>query len=262
MDMPIDAITKAEAVAHVFDDLASGCGGTVITPNIEILRQYMSSPELQSVFERTDLLVADGMPLVVALRLQGTPVPEQITGTDLLLAVCAEAAVRGYSVLLAGGRPGDAARAADVLSQRFAKLRVQTYPCFVRPDTETRELAELCRIVVAASPDVVFLGLPFGTQVRAMALLRENLPATWFLGVGSSFELVNGDRSRPPRWVQRLCMEWAWRLTRQPQLWRRYLIDGMPIAARVGIVALRARWHRRASPSPNTSVPAEEARTP
>src|SRR5437879_5178104 len=150
------------------------------------------------------------MPLVVALRLQRTPVPQQITGTDLLWKISAEAAAHGYSVLLAGGQPGDADRAADILRQRYPGLRVQTHPCFVQPDTETRELADLSRILVAARPDVVFIGLPFRTQVSAMTLMREKLPATWFFGVGSSFELVNGDRTRPPRWVQRSCMEWAW----------------------------------------------------
>jgi len=262
MDMPIHDVTMREAVDCVFDGLARQRGGTVITPNIDILRQYRSSLELRSVLERTDLLVADGMPLVVALRLQRTPVPQQITGTALLWAISSEAATYGYSVLLAGGPPGDADRAAEGLRQHIPALRVQTYPCFVRPDTESRQLAELSRFVVASRPDVVFIGLPFRTQVSAMTLLRETLPASWFFGVGSRVELVKGDRSRPPRWVQRFCMEWAWRLTRQPQLWRRYLIDGMPIAARMGVAALHARWQRQPGPAPAVLDPRGRVRLP
>jgi N-acetylglucosaminyldiphosphoundecaprenol N-acetyl-beta-D-mannosaminyltransferase len=77
-----------------------------------------------------------------------------------------------------------------------------------------------------------------------MEMLREQLPRTWFIGVGSSFELINGDRTRPPQWISRICLEWAWRLTSQPQLWRRYLVDGMPTVAALGASALRTRWRR------------------
>jgi N-acetylglucosaminyldiphosphoundecaprenol N-acetyl-beta-D-mannosaminyltransferase len=244
MTMPIDAVTRDEAVDMVCANIAVGRGGTVLTPNVDILRQFLASEHLRAVFEQTDLRVADGMPLVVALRLQRTPVPERITGTDLLWALCEGAADAGLAVLLAGGLPGDAARAADRLTDRLPNLKVQTHPCFVRPETEAAELAELSRVVVQAKPDLVFIGLPFGTQVAVMGELSRALPATWFVGVGSTFELINGDRSRPPRWLQRLCLEWAWRLTRQPGVWRRYLVQGMPIAARLGVSALRVRWRR------------------
>jgi N-acetylglucosaminyldiphosphoundecaprenol N-acetyl-beta-D-mannosaminyltransferase len=249
MGMPLDSVTLDGAVARVLDGVALGTGGTVLAPNIDILRQYQASPQLQAEFERTNLLVADGMPIVVALRLQRTPVPHQITGTDLLWAVSAGAAARGYRIVLAGGQSGDADRAADKLRERSPALNADIRPCFVRPDTEAREIASLSEALIDTRPDIVFLGLPFRTQVSVMSELRHKLPATWFIGIGSSFELVNGDlvngdRTRPPRWLQRLCLEWVWRLTRQPHLWRRYLVDGMPTAARLAVSALRVRWQR------------------
>jgi N-acetylglucosaminyldiphosphoundecaprenol N-acetyl-beta-D-mannosaminyltransferase len=242
MGMPVDAVTLREAVAAVVDGVAQGSGGIVVTPNVDILRQYRSSSKVRSEFERADLLVADGMPIVMALRLQRTPVPHQITGTDLVRALCVEAAARGHSVMLAGGRPGDASRAADVLRGECPGLLAQTRACFVRPDTEAREIALLSDALVAARPDVVFIGLPFLSQIAAMSAFREKLPATWFIGVGSSFELINGDRTRPPRVVQLLCLEWLWRLAAQPSMWRRYVIQGMPIAARLVVAALLVRW--------------------
>jgi N-acetylglucosaminyldiphosphoundecaprenol N-acetyl-beta-D-mannosaminyltransferase len=244
MDMPIDAVTMRDAVDLISDAISHGRGGTVLTPNIEILRQYHATPALRQVFEDIDLRVPDGMPLVAALRLQRTPVPERITGTDLLWALCGAAADRGYSAMLAGGRPGEAERAAARLREVFPALRARTYPCFVQPDNEISELANLREEVVAAAPDVVFIGLPFRVQVQLICELRETLPGTWWVGVGSTFELVNGDRTRPPRWLQLLCLEWGWRLTQQPGLWRRYLVDGMPTAASLLASALRVRWGR------------------
>ncbi|WMX48349.1 WecB/TagA/CpsF family glycosyltransferase [Streptomyces roseicoloratus] len=247
MGMPIHAVTLDEAVDRVFDGLAEGRGGTVLTPNIDILRQYRRSAELRRMFEHSELVVTDGMPLVVALRIQRTPVPGQITGTDMLRALAAGAAARGRSIMLAGGRPGEAERAAERLRQVSPGLRAQTRPCYVRPDTVEAELASLARALVAAAPDIVFVGLPFASQTAVMNGLRSALPGTWFVGVGSSFDFVNGDRSRPPALVRRLCLEWAWRLTSQPWLWRRYLVDGMPTTARLAVDALRTRWRHDAS---------------
>ncbi|MER7519452.1 WecB/TagA/CpsF family glycosyltransferase [Streptomyces sp. NPDC126499] len=250
MGMPIDAVTLDEAVARVFDGLASGRGGTVLTPNVDILRQYRRSPELRRRFEHTELVVTDGMPLVVALRLQRTPVPGQITGTDLLCALAAQAAARGRTILLAGGRPGEARRAADRLTELNPGLRAATHSCYVRPETLAAELAALERAVIAEAPDIVFIGLPFASQTAAMSALRPALPRTWFVGVGSSFDFVNGDRTRPPLLVRRLCLEWAWRLMRQPWLWRRYLVQGMPTTVQLAASALRRR--RRGDGSPAT----------
>ncbi len=256
MGMPIHAVTLDEAVDQVFDSLADGRGGTVLTPNIEILRQYRRSPDLRRMFEHTELVVTDGMPLVIALRIQRTPVPRQITGTDMLWALAAGAGARGRSVLLAGGRPGEAQRAADRLTQVNPGLRAETYSCYVRPDTMAAELAALSRTLIASSPDIVFLGLPFASQTSVMADLRPALPGTWFVGVGSSFDFINGARRRPPDIVQRLCLEWAWRLTRQPWLWRRYLVQGAPPAARLAVDALRTRWHRDGSSPRSAGSPA------
>lgn len=242
MGMPVDAVTLEEAVDQVIDGVSRRGGGTVLTPNVDILRQYRLSSQVRMEFERTNLLVADGMPIVMALRVQRTPVPRQITGTDLVLAICAEAAVRGRSVMLAGGRPGDASRAADLLREQCPGLLTYDRACYVRPDTEAREIAVLAEALTQTCPDVVFLGLPFPTQMAAMAELRDKLPATWFIGVGSSFELINGDRTRGPRVLQLLCLEWLWRLSSQPSLWRRYVIQGMPIAARLAVSALFVRW--------------------
>ncbi|MFF5970681.1 WecB/TagA/CpsF family glycosyltransferase [Streptomyces sp. NPDC012769] len=256
MGLPIHAVTLDEAVGRVFHGLADGRGGTVLTPNVDILRQYRRSPELQRLFEHTELVVTDGMPLVVALRIQRTPVPRQITGTDMLHALAAEAAVRGRSILLAGGRPGEARRAADRLTRLHPGLRAESHACYVRPEAMAEQLAALARTVTASAPDIVFIGLPFAGQTALMTALRPVLPGTWFVGVGSSFDFVNGDRTRPPLIVRRLCLEWAWRLTSQPWLWRRYLVQGLPTTARLAVDALRHRRRRGGSPAAPPRGPA------
>ena len=112
MGMPLDSLTLDEAVARVIQGLAHGRGGAVLTPNVDMLRQYQRSPDLQRAFETTDLLVADGVPLVWASRIQGTPVPQRITGSDMLVARRARrrAAARHSSFSRAGAPAWRSAR--------------------------------------------------------------------------------------------------------------------------------------------------------
>jgi N-acetylglucosaminyldiphosphoundecaprenol N-acetyl-beta-D-mannosaminyltransferase len=73
--------------------------------------------------------------------------------------------------------------------------------------------------------------------------------------VGSSFDFVNGDRARAPVWVRRLCLEWAWRLGSQPWHWRRYLLYGMPVVARMCASALCVRLRGGKGPTGPGAAP-------
>jgi N-acetylglucosaminyldiphosphoundecaprenol N-acetyl-beta-D-mannosaminyltransferase len=245
MGMPLDALTLTEAVGRVLEGLADRRGGAVLTPNIDVMRQYRGSPDLQRAFEAMELLVPDGTPLVWASRLQGTPLPQRITGSDMLWGVAAAAAARGASVFLAGGRPGVASRAAERLARVCPGLHADAHPCYIEPGPVAPQVEDLASALVAARPDVVYLGLPFAGQVYVIEALRPRLPGTWFVGVGSSFDLVTGDRPRAPEWLQRLGLEWAHRVVHEPRVWRRYLVHGLPFALRLALHALRVRLRAR-----------------
>src|SRR3954463_1812948 len=106
MGMQIDRVTENQAVATIGRSLAEGQGGWVITPNLEHLRQFSKQESLRAFFETADLVLADGMPLVWASRLAGTPLPARVAGSDLVWSLTAEAAMHGRSVFLLGGAPG------------------------------------------------------------------------------------------------------------------------------------------------------------
>ncbi len=246
MGMPLDPLTLDEAVARVMQGLERGRGGTVLTPNLDVLRQFQRSQDLRRAFGDVDLLVADGVPLVWASRIQGRPLPQRITGSDMLWAIAREAAKREALLFLAGGRPGVAQRAADELRRVHPGLRTVARPCWVQPGPLAPQLSEVAEAIAAAEPDLVYVGLPFASQVELMGMLRATLPAGWVLGVGSCFDLVTGDRPRAPEWLQRAGLEWAHRLLYEPGVWRRYLVDGLPFAARLGMHAARERAGRPA----------------
>jgi N-acetylglucosaminyldiphosphoundecaprenol N-acetyl-beta-D-mannosaminyltransferase len=232
MGLPVDPVTGQEAVETVTGALEDGRGGWVITPNLDHLRAYRRRPELRRHFREADLVLADGMPLVWASRIQDTPLPERVAGSDLIWSLSRAAADQDASVYLVGGNPGTARAAAGVLEDAAPGLEIAGAHC--PPMGFERDGAELERVeqaVTEPDPDLVYVGLPLDKQVTLIPRLRERLPGAWFLGLGISFSFVSGEVARAPRWMQAAGLEWVHRLIQEPgRLARRYLIEGLPFS--------------------------------
>jgi N-acetylglucosaminyldiphosphoundecaprenol N-acetyl-beta-D-mannosaminyltransferase len=215
--------------------LGHGMGGWVITPNVDILRRIVSDPAFAALASQADLSIADGMPLVWASRLRGTPLPARVNGCELLFPLTQEASRRGYSLFLLGGAPGTAEKTASVLLGHAPRASIAgTYAPpvgFERDDTETRRIV---KILSDATPDIVLCAFGCPKQERLMAELRSSLPHTWFIGIGGSFTIISGLTPAAPAWMRRWGLEWVHRLRLEPQrLSRRYLVDDLPFAVRL-----------------------------
>ncbi len=246
----IDRITEAEVVAIVRDALVAGRGGRIVTPNIDILRRAQRDPGVRRYLDDADLVVADGMPLIWASRLGGTPLPERVAGSSLIWSLSDGLGRDRRSVFVIGGAPSaaeggadGATRAADRLAAACPGLRVAGALCPPYGfDNDRAAVADLCAKVAGAEPDLVFVGLGFPKQGRVIDRLRPDLPGAWFVGCGAAVNFVAGDVGRAPRWMQRTGLEWAHRLSTEPRrLAGRYLRHDAPYALRLLVRAPRQR---------------------
>jgi N-acetylglucosaminyldiphosphoundecaprenol N-acetyl-beta-D-mannosaminyltransferase len=244
LGMPISVVTEPQAVSHIIDSLAAGRGGWVITPNLDQLRLYRKHPELRPMYEQAALVVADGMPLIWASRLQKTPLPQRVAGSSMISTLSEAAGKAGFSVFLLGGNPGSADHAARELAARIPGLRIAGTCC--PPfgfDKDEAEMDRIRRQLLDANPDIIYVGLGFPKQERLTERFRPLLPRAWFLGIGISFSFVAGEVKRAPRWMQRLGLEWMHRMVQEPgRLLKRYLIHGVPFGVRLMLAALRTRF--------------------
>ncbi|MDP3939053.1 MAG: WecB/TagA/CpsF family glycosyltransferase [Deltaproteobacteria bacterium] len=247
----IHALTQARCAEHVFRSLETGQGGWVATVNVDHLRRITRSSDFAVLCASASLAVADGMPLVWASRLQGTPLPGRVPGSDLLGCLAEEAAAQGRSVFLLGGDPGTGEASAEFLRRRIPRIRIAGTHCPPRGfEQDARAMAALTEALRDAAPDIVFVALGSPKQEALIARLRASFPRCWWLPVGISFSFLAGEVRRAPRWVQRLGLEWLHRLVQEPRrLARRYLVEDLPFAllllagaARLG-VAKRLRGH-------------------
>jgi N-acetylglucosaminyldiphosphoundecaprenol N-acetyl-beta-D-mannosaminyltransferase len=240
------AISELETIEHVIHGLERGRGGWICPVNLDVLRQWRTSAEVRRLVAEADLVVADGMPLVWASVLQGTPLPERVAGSTMTVTVTAAAARAGASVFYLGGNPGTADRASRELMKSIPGMRLAGTLCppfgFEGDEVWLRRIGKR---LVEAAPDVVFVGLGFPKQERLIASLRPLLPSAWFISCGVAFSFVAGEVQRAPTVVQRLGLEWLYRLIQEPRrLYRRYLLDGLPFLLKLLGSSLAARGRR------------------
>ncbi|MGO4956311.1 WecB/TagA/CpsF family glycosyltransferase [Luteococcus sp. Sow4_B9] len=244
--VPIHALSEAGTVDHVMAELDAGRGGLLLTANVDIMFR-LRAPEHADLVSEATTVVADGMPLVWASRLLGTPLPERVTGADLVWKLSEAAAREGRKVFLLGAGPGVAERAGATFVKAYPGLQVVGHESPPKGfDKDPEYMAELARRMVEAQPDLVFVALGFPKQDRVALALREHLPATWFMGCGGALDMAAGEVPRAHPLLQEVGAEWLHRLVQEPRrLARRYLVDDLPYA--VGLVGQAALTRVRGS---------------
>jgi len=250
--VPFERATERACIDAIVDAAAAGRGGWVVPMNLDVLRRFGRDDTFVALIADAEMFVADGMPLVWASRLQGASLPERVAGSNMISSLSGGAAARGLSVYLLGGDPGTADEAASILKKRFPTLRVAgTYCPPMGFEKDPEQMAKLTDAVTAAMPDIVFVALGCPKQERLVIHLRPHLPKAWWMSVGISFSFLCGRVHRAPKWMQWIGLEWVHRLAQEPRrLARRYLLEGIPFAARLLTGALLGRLGcRRCSPS-------------
>jgi exopolysaccharide biosynthesis WecB/TagA/CpsF family protein len=245
-DVAFDACTERELVEAVISEGRAGRGGWIVTVNVDILRKLRHDESLRQLIAPATFVVADGMPIVWAARLQRTALPERVTGSSLIWSISAAAAGH-LSLYLLGGPAGVPPLAADELRRSAPALRIvgAESPTWGF-ENDSRKLARTLGHVVAAAPDVVFCGLGFPKQELVIARLRRSLPGTWFLGCGAALAFAAGVVPRAPGWMHSLGLEWVHRLRKEPRrLFRRYVVDDLPYACALLARAARANTRLR-----------------
>lgn len=239
------AVTEQQVTDYIVARSTAGQGGWLVTPNLDIARQCSERPDVARLVNTADLLVADGMPLVWASRLQGTRLPARVAGSNLVESISKAAAANRLKIFLLGGEEGVAERARAALRNRYPGLSVVgTYCPPFGFEKDPQEYARMRAELEATAPDIVFVGLGFPKQEQLVQVLRPSLPNAWWMGIGMALSFSAGQQRRAPRWMQRTGLEWMHRLSQEPgRLAERYLVHGIPYGIRLLGGALLQRRH-------------------
>ncbi len=223
MGIPIDAVTRAEAVEALRGFLhdRGPKGRFVTTPNPEMLVDARRDPAFTAALRSADLAIPDGHGLLFVARLKGKRLPERVTGTDIVQDVAALAAEQGSGVFLLGGLDGEAAEAAESLRITHPGIRivgVHEGGRLVRGADGVWRTEEAVLVAIReAAPEVLLVAFGHGKQETWIHTNLLSLPSVRVaIGVGGAFNFIAGRAKRAPAWMRRLWLEWAWRLLREP----------------------------------------------
>jgi N-acetylglucosaminyldiphosphoundecaprenol N-acetyl-beta-D-mannosaminyltransferase len=198
----------------------------VVTVNPEFLMAAQRNTQFRCAINAAALVLADGMGIVWATWYLRQPVPERVTGTDTLAELARLCATKAYRLYLLGAAPGVAELAAQRLQQLAPGLQIAGTYAGSPALAEEEAIIERIRI---AQADIVCVA--YGAPAQDVWIYRNltRLPVAIAMGVGGAFDFLSGRQRRAPRVMQRIGLEWLYRLYREPWRWRRMLV--LPLCA-------------------------------
>lgn len=220
LGVSFDNLTPEEAVA-AGAALAQGPGTAyAVTPNPEFLLEARGNPAFREALAGAALTLADGVGVVCAARILGTPLKGKVPGIDFAAGLMAEMARRGERLYLLGAKPGVAELAAANLTRRYPGMTV----CGTRDGYfREEESGAVAGEIRAAGADVVFVCLGAPKQELWMEAYGQATGAHLLVGLGGSLDVFAGTVTRAPEGWQKLGLEWLYRLCREPWRWRRMI---------------------------------------
>lgn len=189
-------------------------------------------------FATATVVTADGQSLVWASKLLGAPLPERVAGIDLMDRLVDASVAKGYRIYLLGATDSVVRQVRWRFLARGAEV-VGFHNGFWRRENMTDQ--QMADEIARSNPDIVFVGVPSPLKEDFVFAHKNRTRAGICMGVGGSFDVVAGITSRAPKAVQRLGMEWFWRLAQEPRrMFKRYLVGNSKFVWLV----MRARWNR------------------
>ncbi len=219
----IDVVYRGGAVATLLRWAAARESRYVCACNVHAVVTAQRDERLAAAIRGADMVVPDGAPVAWLMRKSGVESQQRVSGPDLMWHYFAAAAVYGESVFLLGGTEDTLERLKARIEASFPGLRVvgSHSPPFRTLSAE--EDAALMRLLNDSGASTVWVSLGCPKQEIWMAEHRDRVRSV-MIGVGAAFGFHAGTVRRAPEWMQRLALEWLYRLLSEPgRLWRRYL---------------------------------------
>ena len=236
MGLAVDVADVTLAVAKIDDAVRTRRQLSFVTPNVNFLARAMKDEADRRQILNADLSLADGAPLVAMAKVLGAPVPSRVAGSDLFEALRRRPGYAGrrIKIFFFGGRPGSAEAACEAVNRENGGVEGVGWHNPGFGDVESMSSDEVIAKINATDADFVVVALGAAKGQAWIEYNRARLTAPVTAHLGAVVDFTAGVVARAPDWVQRLGLEWAWRIKEEPSLWRRYFDDGVALA-RLGI---------------------------
>jgi N-acetylglucosaminyldiphosphoundecaprenol N-acetyl-beta-D-mannosaminyltransferase len=232
--LPISNVSMAEAVERIADGIEAGTTQQIATANLDFARNARKNSFLQQVICDCSLVLPDGAPMLWASWLLGRPLKQRVTGVDLIPELAKLSSQRGYRIFVLGSKEENARMAIKILEERYpGALFVGQYSPVEQVLGEMDDEEILSRIH-AARPDILLVAFGNPKQELWIDRNRERLGVRVAIGIGGSLDMIAGTVRRAPKFIQKMHMEWMFRLLQEPRrLLPRYVLDAIALMRQI-----------------------------
>ncbi len=227
LGVPVDMVNRQEALS-IYEDIMEqdGCG-MIVTPNSEIVIHAEKNQLLKQIISQADLILPDGIGLVYASKIIGSPLNERVTGIDFLDSVLAKLESKGQSIFFLGSKPGEgnelgvAAMAAKKMQEKYPSLKVAgTHHGYFKEKDEEAIINKINH----SGADFLCVALGSPKQEEFVYRHKKELKVKCAIGVGGSLDVWAGTLKRAPEFYRNNGLEWLFRLIQEPRRYKRMAV--------------------------------------
>ncbi|WP_061418668.1 WecB/TagA/CpsF family glycosyltransferase [Streptococcus oralis] len=231
LGITIDPLTMKETVDAVEQYVLKKHPLHLMGVNADKINQCHEDEKIKKIVNESGIINADGASVVLASKFLGAPVPERVAGIDLMQNLLELSNKKGYSVYFFGAKEEILQDMLKAFKQRYPDLDVVGYRNgYFSPEDEEKIQED----IKDRKPDFVFVGITSPKKEYIIQLFMNNGINAVFMGVGGSFDVLSGHIKRAPLWMQKLNLEWLFRVANEPKrLFKRYFVGNVTFIKRV-----------------------------
>jgi len=214
LNQPVHNVNMDAALSAIDSFIKARGPHHVVTADASMLVMAQDDAALRGIIGKADLVTPDSVGILWAAKRQGTPLQERVSGVDIVENLCARSAEYGYRIFFFGAAPGIADKAAERMRARYPGTQIVGTRDGFFSDSESDAIADSIR---HSNADVVCVAMGIPKQEKWIEANRDRLNASILIGVGGTLDVLSGNTRRAPRWMQKLALEWLWRVVNNPK---------------------------------------------
>ncbi len=238
LGVPVNPETLSSARERILSFIkASLRPVSIYSINPEVIYAAGRNYDFKKILQEATLNIPDGIGVVWAGRFLGYYIPERVAGYDLMINLVEASRQGDFRLFFLGGEPGTGEKAAAWLREKYPDIDiVGIQHGYFSP----AEIGVIKEVIKKAAPHILFVGMGFPRQEEFIHEHALELGIPVSIAVGGAFDVLAGEVKRAPGWMQKVGLEWLYRLIKQPERWRRIIVIPLFMA-----MVLREKFRRR-----------------
>lgn len=222
LDTIIDVLDMNQTIDLVEEYVQKKIPLHLIGVNADKINELNTNHRLKQIVNSCGIINADGASVILASRFLGKSLPERVAGIDLMEHLVELSEQKGYSIYLLGAKQEVVEKTAQVLKSKYQNVKIVGIHNGYFKESDWPQISEEIKV---KKPDFIFVGITSPLKEYLVEYLQNDGNNGVFMGVGGSFDVISGKIPRAPKWIQKINMEWMFRVVYEPKrLFKRYFI--------------------------------------